>query len=105
MVAWTTWRHLVAQPTDGHPWDLSWGGPWWVSAVTLPHVTPTLVLPVVVLPLALTYGLAIVLWDRMASTPSRSSPRSGRAHSSNAKIRFQSSFMRITVQPSFFASS
>jgi hypothetical protein len=77
MVAWTTWAHLVAQPTiegvgDGHPWDLSWGGPWWVPAVTLPHVTPILVLPVVVLLLALIYGMAIVLWDRMAPTAKRS---------------------------------
>ncbi|MGQ0625124.1 MAG: metal-dependent hydrolase [Sporichthyaceae bacterium] len=29
MISWTTWAHT----TDGHPWDLSWGGPGWLAKV------------------------------------------------------------------------
>ena len=51
MIAWTTWAHVVARPVingvkhNGYPWDLSWTGPWWVQHVTLPQVTPWVVLP------------------------------------------------------------
>lgn len=29
MISWTTWAHTG----DGHPWDLSWGGPHWLPKV------------------------------------------------------------------------
>jgi hypothetical protein len=73
MIAWTTWAHVVARPVingvthSGYPWDLSWTGPWWVQRVTLPHVTPLIVLPAALFLLGCVYFVANTLWDRMES--------------------------------------
>jgi hypothetical protein len=75
LIAWTTWAHLLTDPVidgvtrNGYPWDLSWTGPWWVDHVTLPSVSPVVVLPVTVALLALVYWVASALWDRMAPRP------------------------------------
>ncbi len=73
MVAWTTWAHIVAKPVidgvkrNGYPWDLSWTGPWWVQHVTLPQVTPWIVLPTTLFLLGVVYFVANTLWERMES--------------------------------------
>ncbi len=78
LITWTTWAHLIARPTillpdgtartfDGYPWDLSWGGPWWVTPVRLPHVSPWIVLPTALALLALIYAIALRVWDRMTA--------------------------------------
>jgi hypothetical protein len=80
MIAWTTWAHLVADPVingvkrHGYPWDLSWTGPWWVQRVTLPQVSPWVVLPVALAVLGSVYWVTSALWERMARpTPSNTS--------------------------------
>jgi membrane-bound metal-dependent hydrolase YbcI (DUF457 family) len=71
LVAWSTWAHLVARPVIdgvrriGYPLDLSWNGPWWIAQRELDQVSPLVVLPVTLALLALVYGSAIALWDRM----------------------------------------
>jgi hypothetical protein len=77
LVSWTTWAHLIAHPTitlpngkvvtfhHGYPWDLSWGGPWWVKAVHLPAAPRWLVLPVALLLLFLLFRVVLALWDPM----------------------------------------
>ena len=61
----------MARPTidgvvhHGYPWDLSWTGPWWVQHVTLPQVTPWIVLPAALFLLGAVYFVANALWDRM----------------------------------------
>lgn len=71
MIAWSTWAHVVARPTidgivhRGYPFDFSWTGPWWVTHVTLPHVSPWIVLPVALMLLGLVYWVAGTVWDRM----------------------------------------
>ncbi|HEX5615469.1 MAG TPA: metal-dependent hydrolase [Acidimicrobiia bacterium] len=78
LIAWTTWAHLLVDPVidgvrrSGYPWDLSWGGPWWIPARELPSVSPWIVLPVTLALLALVYGSANRLWDKMAPSPRRS---------------------------------
>jgi len=73
MIAWTTWAHVVARPVingvkrNGYPWDLSWTGPWWVTRVTLPQVTPWIVLPTALVLLGAVYFVANALWERMES--------------------------------------
>jgi len=71
LIAWTTWAHLVAEPVingvkhHGYPWDLSWTGPWWVHHVTLPQVSPWIVLPAALVLLGCVYWTTSALWDRM----------------------------------------
>jgi membrane-bound metal-dependent hydrolase YbcI (DUF457 family) len=73
MIAWSTWAHVVARPVidgvkrHGYPFDLSWTGPWWLTARTLPHVNPWIVLPVTLLLLALVYWGISELWERMGA--------------------------------------
>jgi membrane-bound metal-dependent hydrolase YbcI (DUF457 family) len=71
LIAWTMWAHVVAEPEiegivrDGHPLDLSWTGPWWIAARSLPHVNPWFVFPVTLGMLALLYWVVIRLWEPM----------------------------------------
>jgi hypothetical protein len=73
LISWTTWAHLVAEPViggvkrRGYPLDLSWTGPWWLEARSLPHVNPWIVLPVTLVLLAFVYWLAIKCWERMGA--------------------------------------
>ncbi len=61
LVAWTTWAHLLTDPVidgvrrNGYPWDLSWGGPWWIAKVELDQVHPLIVLPVTLAMFAAVY--------------------------------------------------
>ncbi len=77
MVAWTTWAHLIANPNivlpngvtrtfDSYPWDLSWGGPWWVTSVELNQVNPWIVMPFVFALLFLIYAGVLRLFDNHA---------------------------------------
>ena len=77
MLAWSTWSHLVARPVidgvthHGYPYDLSWTGPWWIGARSLPHV-PVLLVPVgVAVLLAGVYALASRLWEPMGEAERR----------------------------------
>jgi membrane-bound metal-dependent hydrolase YbcI (DUF457 family) len=78
LVAWSTWAHLVARPVidgvtrHGYPWDLSWGGPWWIPARTLDQAPAIATLIVALALLGLVYLGANALWDRMAPASSRS---------------------------------
>lgn len=71
LISWTTWAHLVARPVidgverNGYPFDFSWTGPWWLSARSLPHVNPWIVLPVTLGLLWLVYWTASRAWDAM----------------------------------------
>jgi hypothetical protein len=72
LVSWSAWAHLVADPVidgvrhDGYPLDLSWTGPWWIEARSLPHVSPWLVPFGVAVLLVATYVVAGRLWEPMA---------------------------------------
>lgn len=71
LVAWTTWAHLVARPVidgvrrHGYPWDLSWGGPWWIPKAELDQVHPLIVLPVALGLFAAVYVAAARLGPRL----------------------------------------
>jgi membrane-bound metal-dependent hydrolase YbcI (DUF457 family) len=71
LIAWSTWAHIVARPVidgvehHGYPYDLSWTGPWWIVARTLPHVNPWIVLPVALALLAGVYWALSKLWEPM----------------------------------------
>ena len=49
----------------GYPFDLSWTGPWWMNAKSLPHVSPWIVLPVTLMLLGAVYWTASRLWEPM----------------------------------------
>jgi hypothetical protein len=71
MIAWSTWAHVLAEPVinrvrrRGYPVDLSWTGPWWLEARSLPHVAPLLVLPVTLGLLVIVYWAISQLWEPM----------------------------------------
>lgn len=71
MLAWSGWAHLLARPVidgvthHGYPYDLSWTGPWWIDARSLPHVPVLIVLPVTLALLGLVYWVLSRLWDPM----------------------------------------
>ncbi len=77
LLAWTGWAHVFATPViegvkrRGYPFNLSWTGPWWLDARTLPHVSPWIVLPVTLALLGLTYWTVSRLWERMGDPASR----------------------------------
>lgn len=81
LVAWSTWAHVVARPVIngvervGYPFDLTWNGPWWIGARSLPHVWPWLVPVGVVALLVLVYGGLSVLWERMGDAERRERQR------------------------------
>jgi membrane-bound metal-dependent hydrolase YbcI (DUF457 family) len=69
LLAWSTWAHLVAEPVidgvkhAGYPLDLSWTGPWWLTARSLRHVNPWIVPPVTLALLGLVYLVLGKLWE------------------------------------------
>jgi hypothetical protein len=71
MASWSIWARLVARPVIdgakrfGYPFDLSWTGPWWLEARSLPHVSPWIVPLVVAILLALVYSVGSRLWASM----------------------------------------
>jgi membrane-bound metal-dependent hydrolase YbcI (DUF457 family) len=71
MIAWFTYAHVLTQPEfggqrrRGYPFDLSWTGPWWLPARSLPHVSPWIVLPAALALLAGVYWAASRLWEPM----------------------------------------
>ena len=71
LISWSAWTRIVAQPTidgvkrRGFPIDLSWTGPWWLDARSLPHVNPWIALPVALTLLALVYWVLSRLWEPM----------------------------------------
>jgi hypothetical protein len=71
MVGWNLYAHVVATPTingikrRGYPFDLSWTGPWWIKARSLPHVNPWIVMPVVLFMLITLYTALGRLWEPM----------------------------------------
>jgi membrane-bound metal-dependent hydrolase YbcI (DUF457 family) len=77
MVAWSTWAHVIARPVingvphHGYPYDLSWTGPWWLPARSLPHVSPWIVLPAALALLGLVYWAVNRLWDPMGRNQRR----------------------------------
>ena len=88
MISWSAWAHLFAYPKGipgvhgrGYPYDLSWTGPWWIHARSLPHVNPWIVLPVTLALLGAVYFAAAKLWDPMgraeAARRATSAPKPG----------------------------
>jgi hypothetical protein len=77
MISWSIWARLVAEPVIdgvkrvGFPIDLSWTGPWWLDARSLPHVIPWLALPAALVLLVLVYWSAIRLWEPMGRAEER----------------------------------
>jgi len=73
LIAWSTWAHLISRPVIdgverfGYPFDLTWTGPWWLEARSLPHVSPLIVLPVTLAILAATYWAVGRLWEPMGA--------------------------------------
>ncbi|MET0901773.1 MAG: metal-dependent hydrolase [Acidimicrobiales bacterium] len=79
LLAWTGWAHVFARPVIegveriGYPFDLSWTGPWWLDARSLPHVPILIVLPVTVALLGLVYWVMSKLWEPMGRAERRRS--------------------------------
>jgi len=71
LVSWSVWAHLLAEPVingvkhRGYPYDLTWTGPWWISARSLHHVNPWIVPLGVACLLAAVYIAANALWEPM----------------------------------------
>ena len=84
LIGWSTWTHLVARPVidgtrrRGYPLDLSWTGPWWITARTLDHVNPWIVLPATLTMLGAVYWAVTKLWEPMGRAQSRFTFRQGR---------------------------
>ncbi len=84
LVAWSTWAHVVARPVidgivhRGYPLDLSWTGPWWIVARTLPHVNVWIVLPCTLALLAAVYAVMMRLWEPMGRAQAAFRARRGR---------------------------
>jgi membrane-bound metal-dependent hydrolase YbcI (DUF457 family) len=77
MLSWSIWARWVARPVIdgvqrmGFPMDLSWTGPWWIDARSLPHVSPWIVLPVTLALLATIYIVVARLWEPMGAAEER----------------------------------
>lgn len=71
LISWSVWAHLIARPViegverRGYPFDLTWTGPWWIEARSLPHVNPWIVLPAALTLLATVYLVVSRLWEPM----------------------------------------
>ena len=61
----------------GYPFDLSWTGPYWLPARSLPHANPWLAYPVALALLACVYLAATKLWERMGAAAADRSSRHG----------------------------
>jgi hypothetical protein len=86
MISWSLWARIVAEPVvdgvkrRGFPIDLSWTGPWWLEARSLPHTNPWLAYPMALLMLAVTYWVASKLWEPMGRSEERRRKRSARGN-------------------------
>ena len=75
------WAHVVARPVIdgvervGYPFDLSWTGPWWIAARSLPHVNPWIVAPVTLALLGVVYWAVSKLWEPMGRAEAASGER------------------------------
>ncbi|GAC1355775.1 MAG: hypothetical protein NVSMB4_16780 [Acidimicrobiales bacterium] len=73
MLAWSVWAHVLARPIlngvrhRGYPYDLSWTGPYWQPAKSLPHVSRWMVAPAALALLALVYWGTSRLWETMGN--------------------------------------
>lgn len=70
MIAWTSWAHIV----HDHPWDLSWGGPYWMPQVQLSDLHPLVVLGTAAVMACAVYVLIDVIIrrsTRAAAEPAR----------------------------------
>ena len=71
LISWSIWARVVAEPVidgvkrRGFPMDLSWTGPWWLDARSLPHVNPWIALPMALFLLVAVYWAVIKLWEPM----------------------------------------
>jgi len=71
LISWSIWARVVAEPVidgvkrRGFPMDLSWTGPWWLDARSLPHVNPWIALPMALFLLVVVYWAVIKLWEPM----------------------------------------
>ncbi|MFZ1488948.1 MAG: metal-dependent hydrolase [Ilumatobacteraceae bacterium] len=80
MTAWFLYAHVLATPTidgvkrRGYPMDLSWTGPWWIKARSLPGVNPWIVFPVALALLGLVYLVMARLWEPMGRRERRPIP-------------------------------
>jgi len=79
LLAWSGWAHVFARPVIdgveriGYPFDLSWTGPWWLDARSLPHVPVAIVAPVTLALLGLVYWAVSRLWEPMGRAERRGS--------------------------------
>lgn len=77
LFSWSIWTRWVARPVIdgvervGFPIDLSWTGPYWLEARSLPHVSPWIVLPVTLALLAAIYLVVAKLWEPMGEAEER----------------------------------
>jgi len=67
MISWSVWAHLI----EHYPYDLSWTGPFWIGARSLPHVNPWIVAPVTLALLGATYWVVSKLWEPMGRAEKR----------------------------------
>ena len=84
LISWSLWARIVAEPIidgvkrRGFPMDLSWTGPWWLDARSLPHVNPWIALPMALTLLVVVYWAVIKLWEPMGRAESeRTRSRNG----------------------------
>jgi membrane-bound metal-dependent hydrolase YbcI (DUF457 family) len=63
LVAWTAWAHLV----EHHEWDLSWGGPAWITKADLSNPQPM----ATVLVLVASAALVVVVTGWLVRSPDR----------------------------------
>lgn len=71
IAAWTIWAHAV----EHSPWDLSWGGPWFVTAASGTASTPAQLLVATAvgcmgLAVAVAVAVTVVWWSRRRRAPS-----------------------------------
>lgn len=96
MISWSAWARLFADPVEfaaydvtsrGFPMDLSWTGPYWLDARSLPHVNPWLAYPAALALLGALYVVLSRLWDPMGrSERERRRSRSGTHDESGSHV-------------------
>ena len=82
MISWTG----ASGPTviEDFPYDLSWTGPWWIGARSLPHVNPWIVAPVTLALLGVTYWVVSKLWEPMGRAEAK---RAGQPGEPGSRLR------------------